>query len=167
MGEQEKDLFLPYERRLQALSYAESSQEAATLLLEMLVDAVPCRAGLIHRYDKGSACFVVESAHGDKASALEGFETPPSDPIVRATLAQKTPLHLTPASDKDLFTKGRFALLLPKRAVACASGTRRDQPVGLIELVDPLEGAEFSRAQLTALGDFFSAYAKVVAQKFV
>ncbi len=159
----EADLFLPYRRRLQALNYAESDQEGALLLLELIVEAIPCRSGLIHRYDVNNSHFIVDAAVGEKASALDAFETPLSEPIIRATLEQRTPFHQLATAQDARFQKGRFAVVSPGRAVACAAGTHRGRPLGLIELIDPRESVEFTRAELTALADFASVYADFLA----
>lgn len=161
----EDDLIEPLMKRLTALRFIESREEAATFLLDLAIDAVPARVGMIHFYDPGPSEYVVAAAAGERASALESWSSGDDDPLLSEALRQKKLVHITSTEKNPRVQKGRWAIVRPRHAVVCVPCHRAGRRVGAFELVDPHERSDFARNQLNALSFLAGELSKFVAER--
>jgi GAF domain-containing protein len=164
VSQSEEDLIEPIVKRLTALRFIESREEAAAFLLEMALDVVPARVGLIHFFDPGPSEFVVAAAVGDRASALESWSTESHDPLLSDALRDKKLVHVTSTKKNPRVQKGRWAIIQPRNAVVCVPCHRASRRIGAFELVDPHGRTEFARNQLNALTFIAGEFSKFVSE---
>lgn len=157
------DLLAPFARKFEALRYVEGASEAAEFLLDLALEVIPARAGLVHLHDAENAEFVIAAARGEKAAALESLTTSETDALATDAFAQGRPLQVTRPWNDPRIQKGRWALLPPKRAVVCAPAELMGRKWGFFELVDPKNGTGFSKEQLAALRDLAHKFAEFLA----
>ena len=136
--------------QLSALSTAE---EAARHCLDSVMRAVPCLGGMLHLRDSATRDLAIVHALGPRAEKLLGERTPQTEPLVARAVRAQAPIVVTFGSEADAGTepRPRHALFDPW-SVVIVPVARGGQLLGLIEMVDPTDGAPFNDAILGALG---------------
>jgi hypothetical protein len=135
------------------LSTLPTAAEAARHCLDSVMRAVPCLGGLLHLRDPATRDLVVVHALGPRADRLLGERTPQSEPLVARAARAQAPIVVTFGSEAGGETepRPRHALFDPW-SVVVVPVARGGQLLGLIEMVDPTDGAPFTDAILGALG---------------
>ena len=131
----------------------ESAQSGARFCLQVALAAVPSLAGLLHLRDPKSLELVVVHAEGPRATELLRTRTLPIDPLViRASRAGK-PVVATYGGEPDAETTkcARHAFFDPW-SVVVVPVMRNGQLLGMLEMVDPIDGNPQNEQAHAALG---------------
>ncbi|WP_394821209.1 GAF domain-containing protein [Pendulispora albinea] len=133
------------------LPFCETTAEAASFCLAAVLRFSPARIGLVHVYDAETRQFVVVYAQGPDTDDALMMRTHEDDPLIQSTLRDDAPRswhydeHTTDARPRN-----RHAFFGPVRSVLVAPVAHRKRPLGVIELIDPLDGSFFdARAENT------------------
>jgi hypothetical protein len=134
------------------LTLLDAALDGARFCLEAALRAVPCLAGLVHLRDPASLELVVVHTLGPRANVLLRTRTSQADPLVARAARAGRPVVVTydgiPGSEEVPCSRHTFfdpwsAVLVPV--------VHGGQLLGLIELIDPLDGAPFGDAAQDAL----------------
>jgi hypothetical protein len=131
----------------------ESAQSGARFCLQVAFAAVPSLAALVHLRDPKSLELVVVHAEGPRADGLLRTRTLPIDQLViRASRAGK-PVVATYGAEPDAETTKcpRHAFFDPW-SVVVVPVMRGGQLLGLIEMIDPIDGNPHDEQAQAALG---------------
>lgn len=147
------------------LTMLDSAPKGARFCLQVALAAVPCLAGLVHLRDPKSLELVVVHAEGPRADALLGTRTLPIDPLaVRASRAGK-PVVATYGAEPDAETTKcpRHAHFDPW-SVVVVPVMRGGQLLGLLEMVDPIDGNPHDEKAQAALAYVADRLARFLAE---
>jgi GAF domain-containing protein len=139
---------------MHALNELESASEGARFCLNAALQTVPCLAALVHVRHQPTGDLVVLHARGPGAESLVGTRTPQTDPIVAQAFRSARPVVATYAADKPGSNGGAVCVRhksFDPWSVAFVPVLFGGQLLGLIEMIDPTDGAPFSDARQSAL----------------
>jgi hypothetical protein len=132
---------------LQVLSSLESPSAAGQLCLEVAIEAVPCVAALLHLREPATRDLVIVQAHGPRADALLGARAAQVDPLVVRAVRTGTPTVVTygtgPGEQPSCARHAHFDPWL----VVLVPVVHGGQLLGLLELIDPIDGPIDDAAQ--------------------
>lgn len=143
----------------------DTAQAGARFCAQVACAAVPSLAALVHLRDPKSLELVVVHAEGPRAEGLLRTRTLPIDPLViRASRAGK-PVVATYGAEPDAETTKcpRHAFFDPW-SVVVVPVTRGGQLLGLIEMVDPIDGNPHGEQAHAALGYIADRLARFLAE---
>jgi hypothetical protein len=150
---------------LHGFHFLDDVREGAAFLGHVLEEKMRPATVLVHVYDINSGHFVVMSASGSRAAALVDYATPEDEPfVVEIMNDDEATLVLQPGDDPRL-SRGRWLLAEPLRSVLCAPCAIENRYLGLVELIDPLDGSEFDEDDRNALTYAASAFAKFLDRR--
>jgi len=135
--------------------------EGAQFVLGVLNATMPSRAGLVHLYDVQRRSFVVVAATGEAKDSMILARQDSRDPVLRALMPDGRPFAWRNLRDVPVRGIARFADLSHIDSVIAAPVSIGPRWMGVIELVDPLEGDGFGSAEengLAYVADRFAAY---------
>jgi hypothetical protein len=134
------------------LTLLDSALDGARFSLEAALRAVPCLAALVHLRDPASLELVVVHTLGPRADGLLRMRTPQADPLVARASRAGRPVVVTyggiPGAEDGPCTRHAFFDPWSAAVVPVSHG---GQLLGLIEMIDPLDGAPFADAAQDAL----------------
>jgi hypothetical protein len=150
---------------LHGFHFLDEVRDGAAFLARVLEENMRPATVLVHVYDINSRHFVVVSATGGRAAALVDYATPEEEPFVVEIMKEdEATLVLQPGDDPRL-SRGRWLLVEPQRSVLCAPATIEGRFLGLVELIDPLDGSEFDEDDRNALTYAASAFARFLDRR--
>lgn len=150
---------------LHELHFSSDVREGAAFVQRVLRETMRASTVLVHVYDINSRHFVVMGVHASRSAALVDYATPEDDVLV-AELMKSTEATLFTAPGSDArFSRGRWLLVEPQRSVLCAPATVEGRYLGLVELADPEDGAEFGEDDRHALTYAANAFARFLAHR--
>jgi GAF domain-containing protein len=150
---------------LHKFHFLDDVREGAAFLSHVLEEKMRPATVLVHVYDINSRHFVVMNASGLRAAALVDYATPEDEPFVVEIMKEdEATLVLQPGDDPRL-SRGRWLLAEPRRSVMCAPCAVEDRYLGLVELIDPIDGSEFDENDRNALTYAASAFAKFLDRR--
>jgi GAF domain-containing protein len=150
---------------LHGFHFLEDVREGAAFLGRVLEEKMRPATVLVHVYDINSGHFVVMSASGARSAALVDYATPEDEPFVVEIMNEdEATLVLQPGDDPRL-SRGRWLLVEPRTSVLCAPVAIESRYLGLVELIDPLDGSEFDEDDRNALTYAASAFAKFLDRR--
>ena len=139
--------------------------EAATVCLAACVRAIPVRAALVHLLDARTGDLVVVYAHGDAARRLLLHHTAVGDATFVDAIAKRAPRVFNYGGPEGRAPLARHATFGNVWSVLVAPVMEDDRVLGLVELVDPLDGSAFDDDAVSALryatshlGEILGAY---------
>ncbi|HEX4475493.1 MAG TPA: GAF domain-containing protein [Polyangiaceae bacterium] len=152
---------------LHALHFMDEVRDGATFVQGVIASQIRPRAILVHLYDINQREFVIVAASGARTAALIDFQTADSDALVEDVMkGAEALLVLDPTTDPRL-AKGRWLLVEPKQSVLCAPVVSEGRYLGLLEIADPIDGAEFTEDDRNALTYVASAFARFLVGRGV
>jgi hypothetical protein len=150
---------------LHGFHFLDDVREGAAFLGRVLEEKMRPATVLVHVYDINSRHFVVMCATGGRAAALVDYATAEEEPFVAEIMKEdEATLVLQPGDDPRL-SRGRWLLVEPERSVLCAPAVVEGRFLGLVELIDPLDGSEFDEDDRNALTYAASAFAKFLDRR--
>jgi hypothetical protein len=152
---------------LHALHFMDDVHVAAGFIRRVLTEKMRPRVVLVHLYDINTREFLVVSASGGRAEALVGCTTPDDDSLVAEIMRGTEAAIVLEAGTDSRFTRGRWLLVEPKKSVLCAPVSVEGRYLGLIELADPEDGAEFTEDDRNGLTYVANAFARFLAGRGV
>jgi signal transduction protein with GAF and PtsI domain len=151
--------------RLHELRFIQDLRQGASFVLRLLAEMTQARTGTVHLYDINNGRFLLVDAVGHRAAALIDSTTDESEAIVvEASRTADSVIVLDPENHPDL-AKGRWALLEPQRSVVCSAVVRDGRLLGLLELVDPNDGSEFTDDDRNALSYVAGEFARFIVDR--
>jgi len=147
------------------LSHMPDCLEGAELLLQVADEKLPCEAMFVSLFDINRRDFIVVRHRGGGKNALL-FRTPEAERLTRTAMRRKSAVVVADASRDDRVDGARYANLgvTPKSLVAApvAVGGRY---LGLIELVNPIDGRPFTEEDGHAISYMAEQYAELVSTR--
>jgi hypothetical protein len=149
------------------LSHMPDCLEGAELLLQVAEEKLPCEAMFVSLFDLNRREFLlVRHYGGSKAALLQ--RTPEAERLARAAMRRQSAVVIAEASKDDRVDLARYATLgvVPKSLVAApvAMGGRY---LGLLELVNPIDGRPFTEGDGNAISYMAEQYAELLAMRGV
>lgn len=161
-----KDLESAMHEGVDRLSSAQDALEGADLVLELVQEKLPCALAMISFHDPKAREFVVVRAFGTALGALYA-RTSEFTPIVRAALLSGSAVVSgQAASDTRVRADERWkAIGLAPASLVCLPLQDEGRHLGLLELVNPMDGAPFSEEEGRALAPLGQAFAVFLAAR--
>jgi len=130
----------------------ESASSGAGFCLRVSLAAVPCLAALVHLRDPKTLELVVVHAQGPRADGLLKTRTPQTDPLVARAARAAKPVVATYGAEPEAekVTCPRHAHFDPW-SVVVVPVIHGGQLLGLIEMIDPIDGNPFHEQAQAAL----------------
>jgi hypothetical protein len=122
--------------------------EAASVCLAALVQAVGCRAAIAHLWDEKEKSFVVVYALAPSAGVLLNTRHDEKDPLFAEAFAKRKPRVINFSGGRPVLT--RHAVLAGAWSVLVAPVLDGGSKLGVLELVDPLDGSCFDDRAIAA-----------------
>jgi GAF domain len=142
--------------------FVRDSLSGAKFMLSLMLDKLPSEAGLVHFFDINMLEFVVVRAAGPGSEKVLLFRTPEKEPLIAQAMSTHRSVVIADANGDARLKGGRWAQLgLDVRSVAIAPVEQGGRFLGLLELVNPLEGGGFTEGDghgLTYLGQQFAEF---------
>jgi hypothetical protein len=135
------------------LTLHESALSGARFCLQVALAAVPCLAGLVHVRDPKTMELVVVHAQGPRADGLVGTRTPQADALVaRAARSSKPTVATYGAEPGAETTKSPRHGFFDPWSVVVVPVVHGGQLLGLLEMIDPIDGNPHDENAQAALG---------------
>lgn len=150
---------------LHGFHFLEDVREGAEFLGGVLAEKMGPATVLVHVYDINSRHFVVMSAMGVRAAALADYATSEEEPFVVEVMKEDEATLVLQPSDDPRLARGRWLLVEPRRSVLCAPVAIESRYLGLVELVDPVDGSEFNEDDRNALTYAATAFARFLDRR--
>jgi GAF domain-containing protein len=130
--------------------------------LSLILEKLPCDAGVVHFFDINALEFVVVRAVGRGSGRVLLCRTPEKDPLIARAMSSHRAVVIADAKDDPRLKGERWARLgIPLRSVIVAPVEQAGRFLGLIELVNPRDGGLFTDGDghgLTYLGEQFAEF---------
>lgn len=182
LGERERDLYgdeagPPTERplgerllgelfeALHEVHFSPGVHAAASFVAGLVAEKTRARIALVHLYDINRGEFVVASAVGDHREALHEWATPESDPVLAEALRCGEAIHIAQPCQDERMRLDRWRLIEPKNSVICAPAMVERRYLGALEVVDPLEGSDFTEADRNAMTYVADVFGKFLSRR--
>ncbi len=148
------------------LTKLESDSEGARFCLEAALAAVPSLAGLAHLRDPKTLELVVVHAQGPRADGLLQTRTAQSDALVARASRARKPTVATYGAEPDAEKAAcpRHAFFDPW-SVVVVPVVHGGQLLGLLEMIDPLDGKPFDEHSQSALAYVAGRLGKFLADR--
>lgn len=150
---------------LHDLHFSPGVHAGTDYIAALVAEKTGARVALVHLYDINRGEFVVASAIGARADALLDWSTPEEDPIVAEALANVEAIGISDPEADARLRRDRWALIEPRRSVICAPVLREGRYLGLIEVVDPIDGDEFTETDRNAMTYVAGALATFLSER--
>jgi hypothetical protein len=141
--------------------------EGARFVLDVLAKTMPSRAGLVHLFDAQRRSFVVVAATGEAKDGMILARQDARDPVLRALMPDGRPFAWRNLRDVPVRGIARFAELSHIDSVVAAPVSIGPRWMGVIELVDPLDGRGFGAAEENGLAYVAARYAAYLSTRGV
>jgi hypothetical protein len=150
--------------RLGALPSMADALVAGRFCLDLLERVVPCRALLLHVFDAARSDFLVVDAAGAGSEGALLLRVSPRDPLLSVSIDRTHAFSWNDLSCAPVLSVERLARIGGARRILHAPVKVGQRSFGLIELIDPLDGAAFDRRREGAVFSVASRYAEFVAE---
>jgi len=135
------------------LTLHESAHSGSRFCLQVALAAVPCLAGLVHLRDPKTLELVVVHAQGPRADGLLNTRTPQSDALVSRAARAGKPTVATYGAEPDAEqTKSPRHAFFDPWSVVVVPVMHGGQLLGLLEMIDPIDGNPHDENAQAALG---------------
>jgi hypothetical protein len=150
---------------LHDLHFQEDVRAGAEFVAKVLANAMHASTVLVHVYDINSRHFVVMSALGSRAAALSDYATAEDEPFLVEVMKEDEAVLVLDPKDDPRLCRGRFKLIEPQRSLVSAPAVIEGRYLGLVEIVDPADGSEFTEDDRNALSYTASAFARFLDRR--
>lgn len=144
------------------LHFLRDSIEGAEFVLALTLEKLPSEVGLISLFDMNKREFVVVRQTGGKQRVV-GQRQPEKAAIASSAMRKRTAVVLSKADEVKGVTDERYqAIGVELRSLVCAPVELGGRYLGLIELLNPLDGSLFNEGDgnaLTYIGQQFAEFA--------
>jgi hypothetical protein len=135
------------------LTMHESAQSGARICLQVALASVPCLAGLVHLRDPKTMELVVVHAQGPRADGLLNTRTAQADALVTRAARAAKPTVATYGAEPDAEqTKSPRHAFFDPWSVVIVPVIHGGQLLGLLEMIDPIDGNPHDQNHHAALG---------------
>jgi len=119
-------------------------------VLWLAVDKMPCKAAVCHMFDINKREFVIAHALGDCRPALLLKRAPEREPLINQAMRRRRALLLK--GGDELLAGERWRLLgQPVQSAIIAPVALGGRFLGLLELINPVDGGDFAESDAYAL----------------
>ncbi len=140
--------------------------EAAHFVLWLAVEKMPCRGAVCHFFDINRREFVVVHALGDRRPALLLKRSPEREPLISQVM--RTRRARVVAGGDPLLSGERWTAGGPMvHSAVVAPVSLGGRFLGLLELIDPVDGGEFTESDGYALAYIGEQFAEFLGQRGV
>jgi hypothetical protein len=143
------------------LHFLRDSIEGAEFVLALTLEKLPSEVGLVSLFDINKREFVVVRQKGGRR--IVGHRQPERSPLAGSAMRKRHAVVLRDAEEVKGAADDRFtAIGVELRSVVCAPVELGGRTLGLIELVNPLDGSLFNEGDgnaLTYIGQQFAEFA--------
>jgi GAF domain-containing protein len=147
------------------LSFFDTAASGGSFCLVTAMRVVPCLAGIVHLYDADAGAFVIVYARGPRAERLVLKCTPDNDELLARAWREKKAIVVEYDGDAAKPPSERHAFFGDPWSVLVVPVVHGGRVLGMIELVDPLDGAPFGEAAENALKYIAEHYGAFVADR--
>lgn len=144
------------------LHFLRDAIEGAEFVLALTLEKLPSEVGLISLFDMNKREFVVVRQTGGKQRVV-GQRLPEKAPLATSAMRKRTAVVLSKADEVKGVADARFqAIGVELRSLVCAPVELGGRYLGLIELLNPLDGSLFNEGDgnaLTYIGQQFAEFA--------
>lgn len=137
--------------RVHDLHFLPDAVEAGKFCIELALEKVPSRAGIVHFYDINRREFIVGAAFGRGTEALLAQRHPETEPLLSLAMKKRAPVLINDADKSDMAFLPRFERLGGAKRLLVAPAMISGRFLGAIELMNPLDGEPFSVEEKNAL----------------
>jgi hypothetical protein len=138
--------------------------EGAHFVLWLAVDKMPCKVAVCHLFDINRREFVVAHALGSSRQALLLKRAPEREPLINQVMRQRRARILT-AGD-PMLSGERWGLIdQPIHSVVVAPVSLGGRFMGLLELINPVDGGQFAESDGYALAYMGEQFAEFLGQR--
>ncbi len=153
--------------RIHDLELLGDALEGAEYVLDVLAKTIPTRSALVHLYDSSKRSFVVATAKGEAKDSMILSRQDARDPLIRLLMPGGRPFSWTNLRNVSVSGIARFAELGHMSAVMAAPVSIGPRWMGVLELVDPVNGDAFRSADENALAYIADRYAAFLSTRGV
>lgn len=144
------------------LHFLRDSIEGAEFVLALTLEKLPSEVGLVSLFDINKREFVVVRQKGGKQRVV-GQRQPERAPLAGSAMRKRHAVVVSSAAEAKAIVDERFqAIGVEIRSLVCAPVELGGRYLGLIELVNPLDGGVFNEGDgnaLTYIGQQFAEFA--------
>jgi GAF domain-containing protein len=127
------------------LNFARDVIEGGDYVLSLALDMIPSRAALVHLYDIDRREYVVACVAGSGVDGLLNRRHAESEALLSSAMRKRRAIVLADArTDESVLAADRFNALGGAASVIVAPVMKGGRFLGVIELVNPLDGVAFS-----------------------
>ncbi len=144
------------------LNFLRDSIEGGDFCLQLALEKLPARVGLIWLYDIDRREFAIVSAQGAAAQGLVGRRLPETEPVLSSAMRKRRAVLLSPADIAE-----HAGPIGGATHVLLAPVMQAGRFLGAIEMADPIDGVPFSELDANAITYMAEQYAEFVAARGV
>jgi hypothetical protein len=145
------------------LHFLHDAVDGGAFCLALALEKLGAEFGVVHLYDIDRREFVVVSTRGKGSAALLLARYSESEPLLHAAMRKRRAIVVADASHADAASVGRFAPLGVVRTVLVAPVMQAGRFLGVIEIVNALDGNPFTDDEGNALNYIAEQFAEFVA----
>jgi hypothetical protein len=149
------------------LHFLRDAIEGAEFCLGLALETLPSRAAIVHLYDIDKREFVVASASGKGTEKLLNKRHPESEPMLASAMRRRRAIVVADASKESDALTERFETLGGAKSLIIAPVMQSGRFLGVIEMINPLDGAPFTENEGAAVSYIAEQYAEFVATRGV
>ncbi len=149
------------------LHFLRDAIEGGDFCLNLAMDKLPSRAGIVHLYDIDHRSFLISSTRGAGTRGLLLRRHPESDSILSTAMRKRRGVVVTEALRGGAILPERYAELGGAESLLIAPVMQAGRFLGAIELVNPLDGQPFTESEGNALTYIAEQFAEFVATRGV
>lgn len=138
----------------------------ADFVSRIIERTLPCEAALLHVFDINARRFVVVRTVGDAAPAALLHSTEDRFPLFQQVMRRGHALHVENITEDERYRGGRWerAQVTPRDAL-CGPVAQGGRYLGMVELVNPVDGDPFYESEINALDYICEQFAEFLANR--
>jgi GAF domain-containing protein len=138
--------------------------EGGDYVLGLALEMIPSRAGIIHLYDIDHREYVVACTSGAGAEGLLNQRHSETEPLLASAMRKRRAIVAADAArDDHVQQAARFATLGGAASVIVSPVMQGGRFIGVIELVNPLDGAPYTEDEGNAIDYLAEQFGEFVA----
>ncbi len=147
------------------LQYVPDCLEGAELVLQVANEKLPTEAAFVSLFDINARNFIVVRCRGGKKSALL-YRSSEKEPLVARAMRARRAIVVADASTEQSIDASRFvALGVVPKSLVIAPVALAGRYLGLLELINPVDGRPFTEDDGNAVSYMAEQYAELVASR--
>jgi len=147
---------------MEDLPFLETALEASAFCLSAALRVLPSRAGMVHLYDINTREFITVYTQGENTEKLLMARTPETDALFAAAMGRHRAMAFR--YDRGGSPRDRHTFFGPPRSVLTAPAMVDGRYLGIIELIDPMQGGIFDERAENAISYVADRFAEFLSQ---